>query len=111
MVSVTILQVEMFLPDLINLSEGFKTEWELFDGDFFQSFLLIMAARIRVKNTKAINMAPNTDCENINAGSELRVAVEGRHPKYAAKKMPPKTAPTLWAENNNLFICLSLNLN
>ena len=54
-----------------------------------------MATRIRVKNTKAINMAPNTDCENINAGSELRVAVEGRPPKYAAKKMPPKTAPTL----------------
>ena len=54
-----------------------------------------MAARIRVKNTKAINRAPNTDCENINAGSELRVAVEGRPPKYATKKMPPKTAPTL----------------
>ena len=39
-------------------------------------------------------MAPITDCETIKAGSELSVAVEGRPPKYAAKKMPPKIAPT-----------------
>jgi len=58
-----------------------------------QSFCLIITAKTRAANTKAINMAPIMDCETINAGSELSVAVEGRPPKYAAKNMPPKIAP------------------
>ena len=58
-----------------------------------QSFCLKIKAKIIATKTKAINMAPITDCENTNAGSELSVAVEGRPPKYAARKMPPKIAP------------------
>ncbi len=63
-------------------------------ANIFHSFRLIITAKTRATNTKAINMAPITDCETIKAGSELSVAVEGRPPKYAAKKMPPKIAPT-----------------
>ena len=37
MVSVTIVQVEMFLPDLINLSEGLKIE----GGQFFVPFCFL----------------------------------------------------------------------
>lgn len=46
------------------------------------------------KKINAINIAPITDCEKINDGSELRVFVEGRPPKYAAKKIPQNIAPT-----------------
>lgn len=59
-----------------------------------QSFCLIIAAKTRATNTKAINIAPIMACEYMKAGSELSVAVEGRPPKYAAKKMAPKIAPT-----------------
>ena len=58
-----------------------------------QSFCFTMTAKMSAITTKAINMAPITDCENIKAGSELRVAVDGRPPKYAARKMLAKIAP------------------
>jgi hypothetical protein len=58
-----------------------------------QSFCFTITAITRAASTKAINMAPITDCEKINAGSELRVAVDGRPPKYAARKMLAKIAP------------------
>ena len=74
-----------------------------------QSFCLIIAAKTRPTNTKAINMAPSTDCDNMKAGSELSVAVEGRPPKYAAKKMPAKIAPMAWAVNKKMFACFSVN--
>ena len=45
------------------------------------------------KKINAIKIAPITDCEKINIASELSVCVEGKPPKYAAKKIPQNIAP------------------
>lgn len=70
-----------------------------------------MTARNRAINKITMNIPPNTDWDNLNIGSELRVAVEGRPPKYAAKKIPIKIAPIPCAINKNVFVCLSLSFN
>ena len=58
----------------------------------------------------AINIAPITPCEKINDVSELSVLVEGRPPKYAAKKIPQNTIPIPWVINRKILVCLVIDL-
>ena len=59
-------------------------------------------------NTSPKRTAPNTASRILKVGSEWRTAVEGSPPKYAAKKMPMKTAPTPSMPSRNVFSFLLL---
>ena len=47
------------------------------------------------KKINAIKITPITDCKPINVGSELRVSVDGKPPKYTVKKIPQNIIPML----------------
>lgn len=62
-------------------------------------------------STRTSNTPPKMESGILKAASECKTAVVGRPPRYAIKKIPKKTAPTLCMANKNLFTCLLLNLN
>ena len=60
------------------------------------------ATQIIAINKNPTNNNPTMVCEIINDGSEFNVSVEGKPPKYAARKMTINTVPTPWAANKKV---------
>jgi hypothetical protein len=71
------------------------------------------AARTKAESAITTSNVPKTASANLTSGTEWKTVVWGttnKPPRYAAKNIITKAAPTPWAAKRNAFTCFSLNL-